>query len=138
VPESSFMEGLYFFEDKKLISWYPKGVIDTDTIKSYILKLKESPWGTHANRYCDFSDVSSYSIDFSGMWNIVSFRKGELPEHINLKLAIYCTDDTGFALARMYQMLTDDYDIEVMVSRDRQELAGFLGLDVRTLTRPGN
>lgn len=120
------VERLIFHEDHKLICWFPTGELTSEIIVNYYLEMKNCPWGQEANRFCDFSGVENFVLNYNKMQNLVVYRQTALKEHRNIQLGIYCPNDVGYALSRMYQMLIDGLGIETFIARELEPVAEFL------------
>ena len=120
------MRDLIFKESLKLICWFPQGELNTTRIVEYFQGMKSCLWGYQANRYCDFSRITNFVLDYEKMQTVATYRQSNLKEHVQLKIGIYCSSDVGYALSRMYQMLMDGYGVETFISRNLNEVAEFL------------
>jgi len=127
------MKNLVFKENLTLICWYPQGILDTERIIDYFQQMKACSWGHSANRYCDFSGISNFILDYNKMQTLVTYRQSNLKEHIKLKVGVYCPSDVGYALSRMYQMLMEGFGTDTFISREIEEVADFLQIEVANL-----
>lgn len=122
------MDRLVFHDDHKLICWFPTGELTSDIIVNYYLAMKACAWGQEANRFCDFSGVENFVLDYNKMQGLVVYRQITLKNHKDIQLGIYCPNDVGYALSRMYQMLIDGFEIETFIARELELVAEFLAV----------
>lgn len=127
------MDRLVLHEDYKLICWFPIGELTTEIIMNYYLAMKVCPWGTEANRFCDFSGVESFVLNYNKMQGLVVYRQAILKDHRGIRLGMYCPNDVGYALSRMYQMLIDGFGIETFIVRELGPVAEFLAVPLELL-----
>jgi hypothetical protein len=127
------MDRLVFHEEDKLICWFPIGELTTEIILNYYLEMKNCHWGWEANRFCDFSGVENFVLNYNKMQSLVVYRQFALQEHRNVQVGIYCPHDVGYALSRMYQMLTDGFGIETFIARELGPVAEFLAVPPKLL-----
>jgi hypothetical protein len=129
------MSDLIFKESLKIICWFPQGELTTTRIIEYYQRMKGCLWGYQANRYCDFSDITNFVLDYDKMQTLATYRQTNPKAHVQLKIGIYCSSDVGYAFSRMYQMLLDGYGVESFISRNLNEVAGFLQISESELRR---
>jgi len=122
------MDRLIFHDDHKLICWFPTGELTSEIIVDYYLEMKNCPWGWEANRFCDFSGVENFVLNYNKMQSLVGYRQSALKEHQNIQLGIYCPNDVGYALSRMYQMLIEGFGIETFIARELELVTEFLAV----------
>ncbi len=122
------MDRLVFHEDYKLICWFPIGELTSEIIVNYYLAMKACPWGPEANRFCDFSGIENFVLNYNKMQGLVVYRQTTLKDHRGVQLGIYCPNDVGYALSRMYQMLIDGFGIETFIGRELGPVAEFLAV----------
>lgn len=127
------MNDLTFNKALNLISWYPQGTLDSERIIDYFQQMKACSWGHQANRYCDFSNITNFILDYNKMKSLVTYRQSNLKEHTKLKVGIYCPSDVGYALSRMYQMLMEGFGTDTFISRELKEVAAFLQVEANEL-----
>lgn len=120
------MKQIFFHEDIKLICWHPQGELTSKTIINYFYHIKQCAWSHQANRFTDFSQISNFILDYSEMQKVVSYRQLKLKEHVNIKSGLYCPSDVAYALSRMYQMLMENFQMYTYISRDLNNVIGFL------------
>ena len=123
-----------YFEDSKLIVWRPLQPIDPNKVLGYYARLKQCSWGYQANRFCDFSNVEKFELDFSGLVKISNYRMAYLSDHINIKLVMYSHKPLGFAMSRMYQSLLEGNNIDILVTGDIAEAAAFLHVPIQLIS----
>ncbi|HRQ39339.1 MAG TPA: hypothetical protein PLD25_15640 [Chloroflexota bacterium] len=127
------MDRLSFHEAHKLICWFPTGELTSEIIVNYYLAMKACVWGQEANRFCDFGGVDNFVLDYNKMQGLVRYRQTTLRNHKDIQLGIYCPNDVGYALSRMYQMLIDGFGIETFIARELGPVAQFLSVPVGLL-----
>lgn len=123
-----------YLEDEKLIIWRPSQPVDPGVVLDYFARLKQCLWGHQANRFCDFSNVGKFELDFAGLVEIRDYRMAYLSDHINIKLAMYSHKPLGFAMSRMYQTLLQGDYIDIIVTRNLAEAAAFLKIPLPLLS----
>lgn len=124
------MSVMEYIEDKKLIIWRAQGVIDSNVVLGYYKQLKECPWGHQANRFCDFSGVEKFELDYKGLSALRDYRVSYLHNHVGVKLVMYSRSPLGYAMSRMYQTLMEGKGIDILVTKELPEAAAFLGIEL--------
>lgn len=119
-----------FIEQNKLIIWRAQGTIDANMVLNYYKKLKECPWGYKADRFCDFSGAEKFELDYKGLSALRDYRVSYLHNHVGVKLVMYSRLPLGYAMSRMYQTLMEGKGIEILVTKELQEAAAFLGIEL--------
>lgn len=132
------MDRLVFHENHKLICWFPTGELTSDVIVNYYLAMKSCPWGQQADRFCDFSQVGNFVLNYNIMQGLVIYRQVALKNHKGIRLASYCPNDVGYAFSRMYQMLIEGMGIETFITRELEPAAHFLGVSLALLHFDGD
>jgi len=107
-----------YLEDKQLIIWRPVGLLDVAAIMEYYQNLKTCNWGHRANRFCDFSAIEKFALDYNGLSAIRDYRLAYLSDHVGMKLAMYSSTTLGYAMSRMYQALMEGYGLDIWVTKD--------------------
>lgn len=100
--------------------------------------MKACSWGPEANRFCDFSGVENFVLDYNKMQWLVRYRQTALKNHKDILLGGYCPNDVGYALSRMYQMLIEGVGIETFIARELEPAAQFLGVSLALLHFDGD
>ena len=132
------MDRLIFHKEQKLICWYPIDELTTEMIVDYFLEMKACPWGQDANRYCDFSGIENFILDYNKMQSLVVFRQTNLRDHVKIKVGIYCPSDVGYALSRMYQMLMEGHGVDTFIARDLEPVTQFLAVSPDLVQPPAD
>lgn len=122
------MDEIVFHKDLNLICWCPQGTLTAQHIINYFVHIKQVDWSYQANRFTNFSQISNFVLDYDQMKQVVFYRQMRLKEHVNIKSGLYCPSDVSYALARMYQMLMEDFKMYTFISRDVDEVAQFLNI----------
>ena len=125
-----------YYQKNKLIIWRAAGIVTPDIVIDYYTKLKQCAWGHQANRFCDFSPVEKFELDYPGLAKLRDFRMIHLSEHIHIKLVMHSTSPLGYAMSRMYQSLMDNAPIQILVTKDLEQAAKFLDVTVDLLSAP--
>ncbi|MCB9833206.1 MAG: hypothetical protein H6807_12095 [Planctomycetes bacterium] len=123
------VDDLEFSAERRLILWHPRGVLDAARIRDYFEAMGACPWGATADRYCDFSAVENFILDFHQMLGLVRFRVRHLADHRRVRLGIFAPQDIAFAFSRMYEMLMENEGVDILVARDDDKVRRFLGMD---------
>lgn len=58
------------------------------------------------------------------------YRVSYLHNHVGVKLVMYSRLPLGYAMSRMYQTLMEGKGIEILVTKELQEAAAFLGIEL--------
>ncbi len=127
---------LKFYPDDNLVCWWPSETVDRDAVIAYYTRLRDCPWGDRANRFCDFSRVTDFSFNYSGLASLAAIRKRELKEHRDHQLVTYSDAPLGYGMARMYQALMEDWPIETHVVKRLEEASHILGVKPGLLAAP--
>ena len=127
---------MQFHRDEKLICWYPEGTLGRAEVLDYYRALGACEWGNRADRFCDFSLVTAFSMDYSVLRELSEFRRQYLDDHTGMKLVMLSTTPLGLGMAHMYKSLMDDWDMAITVTRELDDAANELGVDASLLASP--
>lgn len=125
-----------FIEELQLVCWYPTGELTEEKVISYYQALRTCHFGASANRFCDFSRITSFHLDYPRLRGLVDHRKIHLKDHTNIILVIYSTSVAGYGMARMYEALMEGWDMDIYVTDDLDEAAQVLQVDPSVLQFP--
>jgi hypothetical protein len=125
-----------YAREHNLVLWWPRGVIGYAEVIAYYKGLLKYDWCSQANRFCDFSEIERFALNYQQVEQLAQFRMNRLKDHVNIKVAIFSRSDLGFAFGRMYQAVMDREPVAIWVSRDLAELAAWLGAPLVLLSAP--
>ncbi len=131
------MDKEYFFKTEQLAIWIPSGVLDTSKIRDFIDFLNSSSEVKEHqfDRFIDLTRISGISVKYQDLYPIANERKIYYQKSIvpGVKMAILVNNPLSFGMARMYQMLNDDANIEINIFETIEEVANFLQIDISIL-----
>lgn len=125
-----------FHEEEKLVCWWPEGALGRDEILAYYRALGACAFGHEADRFCDFSLVTGFAIDYGVLRELADFRKHQLADHTGIRLVMLSGTPIGLGMARMYQSLMQGWDMDILVTPELDEAAAFLDVDAGLLAAP--
>lgn len=132
------MDKEFFFKTDQLVIWRPTGVLDTNKIYHFIdylnTTIKERE--PHFSRFIDLSQISGISVKYNELSPIAEQRKKYYSSHLTqkTKMTFYVTNPLSLGMARMYQTLGDDVNLETTIYNDLNECARFLEVDISILS----
>jgi len=122
-----------FHQKLNLICWYPTGELGREEILGYYQQLRDCSFGARADRYCDFSAVSGFRIDYNILYSITDYRRRFLADHTGMKLVMNSSSPIGFGMSRMYQSLMSNWDIKIFITQTPAEAANLLNVSESVL-----
>jgi len=128
---------LSYWPEHRLIGWFPAGRLDKVRIMDYFQALQDCPWGASANRFCDFSMLDGFDLDYADVAQLAESRKRNLGAHIGILLVICSSHPLGFGFGRMYESAMEDCDIRIAVLDNTEDSAALLGVEAALLRRSG-
>lgn len=127
---------MQFHETERLICWWPEGALGREEILAYYRALGACSFGHEANRFCDFSLVTGFAIDYGVLRDLAEFRKQQLADHTGIRLVMLSGTPLGLGMARMYQSIMQGWDMEITVTAELDEAARVVGVDAGLLIAP--
>ena len=118
----------------RLIAWQPHRVLD-DRLLSRIdhwLFITENV-SPPCKRFIDFSRLTNISLPISRAFTVVSGTAPKSSAVPPVKCAFFCDKSLGFAIARLYETLTNSSSIEARAFRDRAAAAKWLEVPAHVL-----
>lgn len=117
-------------QDRQLAITRMSGRIDAHDLRCHIAEISADPAFQHCTRsFVDLTDVTAVDIESSVVQGLAIGQGGQVGVGTR-RLSIYAPNDSGYALARVFQgFRSASSDMEVMVSRDRHKALAFLNLD---------
>ena len=133
------MEKEYLFLSDKLVRWRPLGVLNIQKILEFINYVNQSAEerDPHFDRYIDLSKVAGISVMYDDLSPIAKARKAYYSSHISkkLKMAIFANNPLTFGMARMYQMLSDNVNLDTKIFESMEDVARYLQIDKSILDK---
>jgi|GEM_PF-4900908 len=130
------MNSMKYYQENQLICWFPEGSIDKDIIHAYYSVLHDCVWANTANRFCDFSKVTSFAVSSDDLYSLSEFRKYSLKNHKNIILVMNSTRPLGYGMSRMYEGLMNEWEMNIYVTRTITEAATKLLVEQKLLVDP--
>ena len=128
----------YFFKTDQLAIWRPIGLLDISKIKEFVtfIEKNSSEKEPHFSRFIDLSQISGVSVQYEDLYPIARQRKSFYQTNIKkkVKMAFLVTNPLSYGMARMYQTLSDEPTLEVIISESREEVSKFLGVDLSIIS----
>ena len=124
-----------FYPDLHLETWRPSGVLDNlllTQIASYIgfeEKILDEPF----DRLIDFTELTAIHLSFAELADFACLRREAYAGRPPVKSAIVATSAAAFAVTGMFMALMESSPIKVLVFRDLDSAAGWLGVPVESL-----
>ena len=118
----------------RLIAWQPHRVLD-DRLLSRIdhwLFITENV-SPPCKRFIDFSRLTNISLPIGRAFTVVSGTAHKSSAVPPVKCAFFCDKSLGFAIARLYETLTNSSSIEARAFRDRAAAAKWLEVPAHVL-----
>ena len=132
------MDKEYFFITDQLVVWRPVGMLEGDKIQEFIkfLNLNSEIKGPHFDRFVDLSETSGISVRYDDIYPIVKQREAYFGTHLKskVKLAVLANNPLSFGVARMYQQLSDNSQIEIGVFETPEDASNFLEVDISIIS----
>jgi hypothetical protein len=133
------MEKEYLFLSDKLVRWRPLGVLNTQKIFEFINYVDQSAEerDPHFDRYIDLSKVSGVSVMYDDLSPIAKARKTYYSSHISrkVKMAFFANNPLTFGMARMYQTLSEDENLDIRIFKSIDEVASYLQIDKKSIAK---
>jgi hypothetical protein len=128
----------YFLKTEELVVWRPTGILTPEKIHGFVKFLNElsQQRDPHFSRFIDLSQISGISVKYNDLSPIAKQRSEFYKTNIKqkVKMAFFTKDPLTFGMARMYQMLTDDPNIQVLISENLEEISNFFEVDISVIT----
>lgn len=126
---------LSYWPEHRLIGWFPAGCLDKVRVMDYFQALRACSWGSSANRFCDFSMLEGFDLDYADVAQLAELRKRDLSAHAGILLVICSSHPLGFGFGRMYESAMEDCDIRIAVLDNPEDSAALLGVEAALLRR---
>jgi len=118
----------------RLIAWQPHRVLDDRLLNRidhwlFVTQNVSPP----CKRFIDFSRLTNISLPIGRAFAVVSataYKSSAVPP---VKCAFFCDKALGFAIARLYETLTNSSSIEARAFRDRAAAAKWLQVPAHVL-----
>ena len=127
----------YHFVNDELLRWRPTGVLNRQKILDFINFVNQSTEkrDPHFDRYIDLSQVTGISVMYDDLAPIAKARKAFYSSHFSkkIKLVFFAHNTLSFGMARMYQILSEDENLDFQIFRSIDEVASYLQIDKRIL-----
>jgi hypothetical protein len=111
------------------------GELDATLASEWVQKLEEQEAATKQtlHRFHDVRDIDAVHLSFDDLWSIAqrrleTYQAGEA----NLS-AFWVSTPLNYGVSRMYQALTDGTPFKIEVLYKLEEVADFLGVDIKVL-----
>lgn len=128
----------YFFATDQLVVWRPTGLMNTKKILEFITFLNSSSKQRHPHfsRFIDLTQISGISVNYKDLYPIAEQRKAYYSVHIKqtIKMAFLVNNPISYGMARMYQMLTSNPQLDVNIFKELEEVSNFLKVDISLIS----
>ena len=123
----------FYFETDQLMIWRPTGMLDIGKIREFITFLEESghTHDPHFSRFVDLSRISGISVQYRDLYPIAQRRKSYFKTNISrkVKMVFLVSNPLSYGMARMYQTISAEPNLEMHITENREEASRILGLD---------
>lgn len=111
------------------------GELDAVLANEWVEKLEEQETGSNKtlHRFHDVRDVDAVHLSFDDLWGVAQRRLGSYESGQSTLSAFWVSTPLNYGISRMYQALTDGTPFKIEVLYKLDEVAEFLGVDVKTL-----
>jgi hypothetical protein len=127
------VEPEYFFKTEDLIIWRPVGMLDNAKVTEFVTFLNEisKKRDPHFSRFIDLSKISGISVNYKNVLPLAQARQSYYVTNFTrkVKMGFLVNNDLTFGMARMYQSLSEDKNMEITISENPEEVATFLEVD---------
>ena len=119
----------------RLIAWQPHRVLDDRLLNriDHWLFVTENV-SPRCKRFIDFSRLTNVSLPISRDFTVGTATPHERRDVAPVKCAFFCDKPIGFAIARLYETLTNSSSIEARAFRDRAVAARWLEVPAHVLS----
>jgi hypothetical protein len=129
---------LQYCAEHRLLAWQPHRVLD-DRLLARIdawLLLTENV-SPPCNRFIDFSRLTDIALQIGHVFTVVRRPREKFHGVPPVKCALFCDKPIGFAIARLYETLTESSSIEARAFHDRAAAAKWLQVPPHILSLAG-
>ena len=85
------------------------------------------------NRFHDVRDIDAVHLSFDDLWDIAQRRLETYKEGDETVAAFWVSNPLNYGVSRMYQALTDGTPFKIEVFYKLEEVADYLGVNVKAL-----
>lgn len=132
------MKKEFFSATDQLVIWRPIGILKTEKILEFIKFLnsygeKHDP---HFNRFIDLTHISGISVQYKDLYPIAEQRKKYFTAKLTdkVKMVFLVDNPVTYGMARMYQTLTSNPQLNVIILKNIEEVSNFLGVPVSVIS----
>jgi hypothetical protein len=124
-----------FFAQYRLLTWHPRGVLDSDQMSKLLAFLEDSENSREEpfHRFSDFTLLSALQLEFEYLVHVSMHRRRAFASQEPVKAALLASDPEAVRLAKVYATLMDGSPQEVSVFTERVGAASWLGVPVEIL-----
>ena len=117
-----------FHPEFRLLTWHPRGVLDSDTISKLTAFIEDEEQGPEDpfNRFIDLSGLSAVDLEFEYVVHVSMHRRRAFKDHDPVKSAFFVTTPEIAHLARVHATLNEFTPLHVGVFFERSEAAKWL------------
>lgn len=129
---------LYFREEKKLLIWKPRGVLNERVVNQIIAFIREEEAKSDANklRFIDTSALNAIDLNFRYVFHVALYRRMSRVGRTTIKSAFYI-EDPGFEhYFKLHEILTDHSPLRVRLFKETEAAAKWLGVAPESLQAP--
>ena len=119
----------------ELMTWQPQGSLDDvmlDQIAEWLVNIEKV--SLPFKRFIDFSQLTSIAIRSRHIFDFARRRAEQFAGTTPVRTALFCHEWIGFGIARFYESLMENTQIEARAFRDRNKAAQWLGIPADVLT----
>ena len=111
------------------------GELNAALANEWIEKLEEQEASTNItlHRFYDVRDINAVHLSFDDLWGIAQRRMDAYKAGDENLSAFWVSTPLNYGVARMYQALTDGTPFKIEVLYNLEEVADFLGVDIKIL-----
>lgn len=132
LPTSRIIPGpahLRHYPAHDLLAWQPQGVLDDrllDEIGEWLCATEEASWPS--KRFVDLSRLTQVAIRTRHVFEFARKREAHFAGITPVKSALFSDDWVSFGIARLYESLMKETQIDARAFRDRATAAVWLGV----------
>ena len=137
-PISQHMVGppfLRHYATYDLMTWQPQGSLDDvmlDQIAEWLINIEKV--SLPFKRFVDFSQLTTIAIRSRHIFEFARKRAEQFSGTAPVRTALFCHDWIGFGIARFYESLMENTEIEARAFRELSKAAEWLGVPTDVLT----
>ena len=126
---------LRYYAAQRLTAWQPIGTLDDkmlDEILDWLLMVEKV--ALPLKRFVDLSRLTTISVQAAHVFKFSRRRIESYTARRPVRSAVFCDNEVGFAIARLYEGLMEESLIKVQAFRARADAARWLKVPANILS----